>query len=95
MTETVLTEVKGHSPTLKTILEVENIIQKKRYFNSKTELHKTLKNKTQFGTLNTVLQYLESSDKIEFNKDGSIVWIFADSHRIKKLLKESKPFTRL
>ena len=95
MTKTVLTEVRGHSPTLKTILEIENIIQKKRYFNSKTELYRTLKNKTQFGTLNRVLRYLESSNKIEFNKDGSIVWIFADPHQIKKLLKESKPFTRL
>ena len=95
MSKTVLTEVKGHSPTLKTILEIENIIQKKRYFNSKTELYRTLKNKTQFGTFNRVLQYLESSNKIEFNKDGSIIWIFADSPQIKKLLKESKPFTRL
>ena len=95
MSKTILTEVKGHSPTLKTILEIENIIQKKRYFNSKTELYRTLKNKTQFGTFNTVLRYLESSNKIEFNKDGSIVWIFADSYQIKKLLKESKPFTKL
>ncbi|MGA8082443.1 MAG: hypothetical protein WB988_11310 [Candidatus Nitrosopolaris sp.] len=95
MSKTVLTEIKRHSPTLKTILEIENIIQKKKYFNSKTELYRTLKNKTQFGTFNTVLRYLESSNKIEFNKDGSIVWIFADSLQIKKLLKESKPFTRL
>jgi len=64
-------------------------------FNSKTEVFRDLKNKTLFGTFNTVLRYLESSNKIEFNKDGSIVWIFADSHQIKKLLKESKPFTKV
>jgi DNA-binding phage protein len=83
----------GHSPTLNTILEIENTIRKKGYFNSKTELYRSLKNKTQYGTLNTVLKYLEASNKIEFNKDESLVWIFLDKKNksLLKTLKKSVP----
>lgn len=87
MSKTVLqSSVKGHSPTLNTILEIENIIKKKGYFNSKTELYRRIKNKTQYRTFNTVLQYLKASNKVEFNKDGSLVWIFLDKKN-KKMIK--------
>jgi len=87
MSKTVLqNSVKGHSPTLNTILEIENTIKKKGYFSSKTELYRRLKNKTQYRTFNTVLQYLKTSNKVEFNKDGSLVWIFLDKKN-KKILK--------
>jgi hypothetical protein len=82
-----------HSPTLKTILEIEDIIKKKGYFNSKTALHRNLNNRIQYSTLDTTLKYLEYSNKIEFNKDGSLVWIFLDkkNRKLSRTLKDSIP----
>jgi len=78
MSKTVL-QLKGHNPRLDTILKIEQAIKKKGYFNSKTALFRSMHNKVQFNTLNRALNYLEGSNKIEFNQDGSIIWIFLDN----------------
>lgn len=84
-----------HQPNLSTIKMIEEKLKKTRYFRSKNQLFRELPKQVMFQTLSTTLNYLEESNKIVFNKDGSIVWIFADSHKIKKALKDSEPFTKL
>ena len=83
-----------HQPTLPTIKMVEETMKKKQYFRSKNQLSRQLPKQVMYPTLTRILDYLEESNKIVYNKDGSIVWIFADSHKI-KVLKKSKPFTKL
>jgi hypothetical protein len=74
---------------------VEREIKRRQYFKSRNELLRKLPKQVMPTTLNTILNYLEESNKIVFNHDGSIVWIFADSPKIKKALKKSKLFTKL
>ncbi|TLX66421.1 MAG: hypothetical protein E6K94_06710 [Thaumarchaeota archaeon] len=84
-----------HHPTLPTIRMVEEIMKKTQYFRSKNQLSRQLPKQVMYPTLTRILDYLEESNKIVYNNDGSIVWIFADSHKIKEALKKSKPFTKL
>jgi hypothetical protein len=37
----------------------------------------------------TILNYLEKSNKIMYDKKGAILWIFADNPKLKKLRRES------
>jgi hypothetical protein len=76
-------------PRLDTLEMIENTIRKEQYFESKTKLWKALPRGVQYGTLGIALDYLERSNKIAQNKDGSIVWIFIEGERARKSLEES------
>ena len=73
---------------------VEQKIKKKKYFRSKNQLFQSLGKRVMFPTISTILEYLEESNKIAFKKDGSIVWIFKDSRKVKKPLKKSKTISK-
>jgi hypothetical protein len=77
-----------HSPTLDTIRMVENAIKEAKKCPSKNQLWRSLKKQVQYPTFKAVLDYLEESNKITYDKDGAIVWIFADKPKLKKLLAE-------
>jgi hypothetical protein len=76
-------------PRLDTILMVEKAIKEAKKYPSKNQLFRNLKKQVQYQTLNTILDYLESSNKITYDKDGAIIWIFADNPKLKKLLAEA------
>jgi hypothetical protein len=67
---------------------VEDAIKTSGSYQTKKELWKSLPKKIQYQTLNRILQYLESSNKIMF--DGKkIIWIFPDNPKLKELLETS------
>jgi hypothetical protein len=68
---------------------VENIISDKQEFSSKNRLWRILPKQVQYKTFTTILNYLEKSNKIMYDKNGSILWIFADNPKLKKLHRES------
>lgn len=76
-------------PRLDTLEMIEDTIRKEQYFESKTKLWKALPRGVQYGTLSIALAYLERSNKITQNRDGSIAWIFVESERARKSLEES------
>lgn len=76
-------------PRLDTLEMIEDTIRKEQYFESKTKLWKSLPRGVQYGTLGIALSYLERSNKITQNKDGSIAWIFVESERARKSLEKS------
>ena len=78
-----------HSPKLDTIRMVENAIKKAKTYPSTNQLSRTLERQVQYTTLKTILKYLEESNKIMFDKDGSIIWIFAGNAKSKKLLSSA------
>ena len=82
----------NHSPRLDTILMVENAIKKMKIYPSKNQLWRSLPRQVQYQTFNEILKYLESSNKITYDKDGAIIWIFADNPKLRKLLVEAKKF---
>lgn len=80
-----------HMPRLDTIQMVEKAIKSDKVFSSKNQLWRSLPKQVQYPTLLTILDYLEQSNKIMYEKDGSIVWTFVDSAAARKSLKESTP----
>src|SRR5713226_4502694 len=79
----------SHMPRLDTIEMVEEIISNKKEFSSKNRLWRALPKQVQYPTLLTILNYLEKSNKIMYDKEGYILWIFADNPKLKKLHRKS------
>ena len=77
----------NHMPRLDTVLMVENAIKQAKTYPSKNQLWRSLEKQMQYQTFSTILDYLEGSNKITYDKDGAIIWIFADNPKLKKLLK--------
>lgn len=75
------------NPGLKTITMIESAIKNTRRYPSKNQLRLSLPKQIQYGTFNAVLEYLEDSNKIMYDDDGSIIWIFADKPELKKLIE--------
>ena len=79
----------SHMPRLDTIEMVEETISDKKEFSSKNRLWRALPKQVQYPTLLTILNYLEKSNKIMYDKKGAILWIFANNPKIKRLHRES------
>jgi hypothetical protein len=75
----IFQDIQKYNPTLKNILKVEQLFEKYKEFNSKAQLAKKLDVTMRPPVLNVILKYLERSNKIMFNNDDSIVWIYASS----------------
>ena len=68
---------KKHSPNLDTIEMIEQIIEQNHDFRTVTELYNALPRGVQHATFKRVLDYLEKSNKIAYDKKGTVFWIFA------------------
>jgi S-adenosylmethionine:tRNA-ribosyltransferase-isomerase (queuine synthetase) len=77
-----------HEPQLDTILMVEKVIRDAQEYPSRMELWRSLPRKIQYQTFKRILEYLEASNKIVFNR-GRVVWVAADNPKLKRLLEES------
>ncbi len=76
----------GHSPNFDTILMVEKELLGSDDYPSRTQLWKRLPKRMHYSTFKKVIDYLEASDKIEFN-GASIVYIGAND-KLKKYLEK-------
>ena len=56
---------------------------------SKVQLWRSLPRKTMYQTFSGVLDYLEASNKILFDRKGRIVWVAVDNPKLEALLKAS------
>lgn len=79
-----------HYPRLDTVIMIEDAIRSAKEYPTKAELLRHLPKKVMYQTFNLVLDYLQRSNKIIVTKDGRIVWVFADSEKLRKLMVESK-----
>jgi S-adenosylmethionine:tRNA-ribosyltransferase-isomerase (queuine synthetase) len=77
-----------HEPQLDTILMVEKAVRDAQEYPSRMELWRSLPRKIQYQTFKRILEYLEASNKIVFNR-GRVVWVAADNPKLKRLLEES------
>ncbi|MGB9003869.1 MAG: hypothetical protein WCC52_08700 [Nitrosotalea sp.] len=66
-----------YNPTLESILKVEQLLAKYKEFDSKAQLTKKLDVIMRPPVLNVILHYLEQSNKVLLDEDGSIIWICA------------------
>ncbi|MFH0973190.1 MAG: hypothetical protein V1817_00135 [Candidatus Micrarchaeota archaeon] len=75
-----------HSPTLNTVLMVEETLEKAdESVITVAELKRRLPKQVNHYTLKTVLEYLEASNKIAVSLKG-ITWIFNDNPRLRKAI---------
>lgn len=77
-----------HSPTLESILMVEKVAKKHSGEYGKYQLWKKLPKKMMYQTFQTIINYLEESNKIVIDKDGSIIWIW-DPEGIRELKEKN------
>lgn len=82
MQETIL----EHSPTLNTVLMVEDTLKKAGEILTLAELKRKLPRKVMHATLLTILDYLQLSGKIAIGTKG-ILWVFAERAELDQLIK--------
>lgn len=80
---------KSQGPRLATIQMVSATIKEAKEYPSRYQLWRKLPKGMAYRKLEEVLEYLESTNQIMIDKDGTIIWILADNPELKKLLKES------
>ena len=68
-----------HSPTLETVIMVEETLETHSGEYGKYQLWKKLPRKMMYQTFSVILDYLERLNKIVIDKDGKLVWIWNPS----------------
>lgn len=81
------TELLMHSPTLESVLRVEETIRKHSGELGKYQLWKKLPRKMMYQTFQTIVNYLEQSNKIIIDSSGKMVWIWNPA-LIRKLVRQ-------
>lgn len=66
----------ARSPTLQTVLMVEKFIEDNSGEYKKTELFNSLPRKVMWQTFQVIMEYLEESRRIVYDKEGYIVYIW-------------------
>lgn len=66
----------ARSPTLQTVLMVEKFIEGNSGEYKKTDLFKNLPKKVMWQTFQVIMEYLESINKIVYDKEGYVVYIW-------------------
>jgi hypothetical protein len=87
MTEAISSDPSKHSPTLQTIQMVERTLE--NYPNSVItvpELKRALPKQVNHNTLMTILEYLESSNKIYVGLKG-ITWIHNRNEKLRNVVQ--------
>ena len=79
-----------HYPRLDTVMMIEDAIRSAKEYPTKAELLRRLPKKVMYQTFNLVIEYLQRSNKIIVTRDGRVVWVFAETPKMRKLLAESK-----
>ncbi len=77
-----------HYPKLDSILMVEKKIQDFEDYPTRMQLWKSLPKQMQYQTFKLILEYLERSNKIMFEKD-KIIWIFTNNRKLNQLIQEA------
>jgi len=70
------TNETARSPTLQTVLMVEKFIDDNSGEYKKTELFNNLPKKVMWQTFQVIMEYLESINKIVYDNEGYVVYIW-------------------
>jgi len=85
-------QISTHYPRLDTVLMIEKTINENSGEFGKFQLWRKLPKSTMYQTYLKVLDYLEESNKIAFDKKRKIAWIFQP--KIYKKFKDRKDLKR-
>jgi len=76
-----------HSPTLNTVLMVEDVLKKAGEIMTIAELKRRLTKQVMHQTLIQILDYLQFSGKIVIGTKG-ILWVFAERKELEEMIKK-------
>lgn len=79
--------IQIHSPTLNTVLMVEDVLKKAKQVINIAELKKRLPRKVMHNTLLQILEYLQLSGKIIIGIKG-VLWIYTERKDLNKLIEQ-------
>ena len=85
-----ITSKNQPNPTLGTIRMVEETLFNMSEHPTKNKLWRALPRQIQYPSFKEILKYLEESNKLIIDKDGTLIWIFANTPELKKLREETK-----
>jgi len=78
-----------HYPQLNSVLMVEEFLQNMQDNYTKKQVWQRLPKKMMYQTFCVILDYLEKSNKITYDVNGNVVWIFYDRNNPLKCAKSS------
>lgn len=87
MAQKQILEKVGHSPTLNTVLMVEETLKQIGEVITIAELKRRLPKKIMHQTLISILDYLQMSGKIIIGTKG-ILWIYTERKELDELIKK-------
>jgi len=87
MTNDIINSI-ARSPTLETVLMIEKIIEDYSGEFNRTEIWKKLPRKVMWQTYLIVLDYLQSINKIAFDRNGTVAYIW--NPKLAKILSKRK-----
>lgn len=76
-----------HSPTLNTVLMVEETLRRAGQIITIAELKRRVPRKVMHSTLVVILDYLQHSGKIVIGTKG-VLWVFAEREELSKLISQ-------
>lgn len=79
---------EARSPTLQTVLMVERFIEERSGEYKKTELFRNLPKKVMWQTFQVIMEYLESINKIAYDAEGYVVYIWSPGLGLKYKARE-------
>lgn len=88
MQKQIQKNIYERSPTLDTVIMVEKFIEENSGEYNRTEIWKNLPKKVMWQTFLVILDYLESINKIAFDKEGKIAYIW--NPELAKILRRRK-----
>ena len=81
--------IEVHSPTLETVLMVEETVRKAKEVLTLAVLKRRLPRQVNHNTLKVILAYLQHSGKVEFTPYG-VVWIFIPKEDVEHILSRGR-----
>ncbi len=70
---------KRPNPTLESIEMVEDALSGLNIYPTKHKLWRSLPRQIQYRTFNVILDYLQKSNKIVYDDNNTIVWVFSNA----------------
>ena len=85
--QTIIKETVKHSPTLNTVLMVEQVLKDAEGIMTIADLKRKLPKQVMHNTLLQILDYLQMSGKIVIGTKG-VLWVFTERKDLDALIKK-------
>jgi hypothetical protein len=82
---------EGHWPNLQTLLMIEKAIKEADIPPKRTALWKSLPRRPMYQTFRKAIAYLDASGKIMIDRDDRVVWVAAESPKLRALFDKAVP----